>query len=107
MRIEIGFERGERWRVADFCGKRFPNCTCLKLERSVSSRFKVSFGDFQQIFAAGSKNSRGLGGVKQFWENIIKVRQSSAHGLQPGASVVLFLFLLFFFSFFFLFFSRR
>ena len=38
------------------------------MERSVSSRFEVSFGDFQQIFAAGPKSSRGLVGVKQLWK---------------------------------------
>ena len=30
---------------------------CLKVERCVSSRFEVSFGDFQQFFTAGPKSS--------------------------------------------------
>ena len=50
-----------------FSGKRRdPDFSCLKVERSVSSRFEVSFGDFQQFFTAGPKSSRGLVGVKQF-----------------------------------------
>ena len=53
-------------RVADGCRKRVPHFSCLKVERSVSSRFKVSFGDCEQFFTAGPKNSRALVGVKQF-----------------------------------------
>ena len=34
-------ERGERWRAADVCRKRVPDFSCLKMERSVSSRFEV------------------------------------------------------------------
>ena len=45
---------------------RVPDFSCLKVEISVSSRFEVSLGDFQQFFAAGPKSSRGLVGVKQF-----------------------------------------
>ena len=59
-------ERGERWRAADVCRKRVPDFSCLIMERSVFSRLDVSFGDFQQFFAAGPKSSRGLVGVKQF-----------------------------------------
>ena len=64
--FQIFLERGERWRAADVCRKRVPDFSCLKVERSVSSRFEVSFGDFQQFFTAGPKSSRGLVGVKQF-----------------------------------------
>ena len=46
MCFEIFLERGERWRVADSCRKRVQDFSCLKVERSVSSRFKVSLGDF-------------------------------------------------------------
>ena len=66
MCFQISLERGERWRAADVCRKRVPDFSCLKGERSVSSRFEVSFGDFQQFFAAGPKSSGGLVGVKQF-----------------------------------------
>ena len=47
MCFQIFLERGERWRAADVCRKRVPDFSCLKMERSVSSRFEVSFGDFQ------------------------------------------------------------
>ena len=40
----------------DNCKKRVPDFNCLKVERSVSSRFKVSFGDFQELFAAAPKS---------------------------------------------------
>ena len=66
MCFQIFLERGERRRAADVCRKRVPDFSCLKVERSVSSRFEVSFGDFQQFFTAGPKSSRGLVGVKQF-----------------------------------------
>ena len=66
MCFQIFLQRGERWRAADVCRKRVPDFSCLKVERSVSSRFGVSFGDFQQFFAAGPKSSRRLVGVKQF-----------------------------------------
>ena len=66
MCFQIFLERGERWRAADVCRKRVPDFSCLKVERSVSSRFEVSFGDSQQFFIAGPKSSRGLVGVKQF-----------------------------------------
>ena len=46
------------------CRKRVPDFSCLKVERSVSSRFEVSFGDFQQFSTAGPKSLRGLVGVK-------------------------------------------
>ena len=36
----------------------------VKMERSVSSRFKVSVEDFERFFVAGPKGSRGLVGVK-------------------------------------------
>ena len=49
----------------DVCRKRVLDFSCLKVERTVFSRFEVSFGDFQQ-FAAGPKSLRGLVGVKQF-----------------------------------------
>ena len=65
MCFQICLERGERWRAADVCRKRVPDFSCLKVERSVSSRFEVSFADFQQFFTAGPKSSRGLVGVKQ------------------------------------------
>ena len=29
------------------CRKRLPDLSCLKVERSVTSRFKISLGDFQ------------------------------------------------------------
>ena len=63
MCFQIFLERVERWRAADVCRKRVPDFGCLKVERSVSSRFEVSSGEF---FAAGPKSSRGLVGVKQF-----------------------------------------
>ena len=66
MGFQIVLERGEICRVADSCRKRVPDFSCLKLERSVSSRFEVSFGDFQQFFTTGPKSSGGLVGVKQF-----------------------------------------
>ena len=66
MRFQIVLERGERWRAADVCRKRVPDISCLKVERSVSSSFEVSFGDYQQFFPAGPKSLRGLVGVKQF-----------------------------------------
>ena len=46
MRFHIFLKRGERWRAADVCRKRVPDFSRLKVERSVSSRFEVSFGDF-------------------------------------------------------------
>ena len=49
-----------------FVGGEFLNISCLKVERSVSSRTEVSFGDYQQFFPAGPKSLRGLVGVKQF-----------------------------------------
>ena len=45
MCFQMFLERGERRRVADVCKKRVPDFSCLKVERSVSSRFKVNFGD--------------------------------------------------------------
>ena len=66
MSLQIFLEGRERWRAADICRKRVPDFSCLKVERSVSSRSEVSFGDFQQFFTAGPKSSRGLVGVKQF-----------------------------------------
>ena len=64
----------------DGCRKRFPDFSCLKVERSVSSRFEVSFGDFQQFFTAGPKSLTGLVGVKQFLKvqkkRILKVPES-------------------------------
>ena len=66
MCFQIFLEGGERWRAADICRKRVPDFSCLTVERSVSSRFEVSFGDFQQFFTAGLKSSRGLVSVKQF-----------------------------------------
>ena len=66
MCFQIFLQRGERWRAADVCRKRVPDFSCLKVDRSVTSKFEVSFGDFQQFFAAGSKSSRGLIGVKHF-----------------------------------------
>ena len=48
------------------CRKRVPDFSCSRVERSVSSRVKVSCGDFQQFFTAGSNRSRQLVGVKQF-----------------------------------------
>ena len=60
MCFQIFLERGERWRAADVCRKRVPDFSCLKVEKSVSSRFEVSLGDFQQFFTAGPKSSRGL-----------------------------------------------
>ena len=65
MCFQIFLERRERWRAADVCRKRVPDFSCLKLERSVSSRFEVSFGDFQQFFAAEPKSSRGLVGARK------------------------------------------
>ena len=55
-----------RWIAADVCRKRVPEFSCLKVERSISSGFEVSFEDFQQFFAAGPKSSRWMVGVKQF-----------------------------------------
>ena len=52
--------------MEDVCRKRVPDFSCLIVEKSVSSRFEVSFGDFQQFFAAGPKSSRRLVGVKRF-----------------------------------------
>ena len=49
----------------DGCRKRVPDFSCLKLEWSISSKFKVSFRDFKQFFTVGLKSSRGLVGVKQ------------------------------------------
>ena len=67
MCLQIFLERGESWRAADVCRKRVSDFSCLKVERSVSSRFEVSLGDFQQFFAAaGQKSSRGLVGVNLF-----------------------------------------
>ena len=66
MCFQIFLERGESWRAADVCRKRVPDFSCLKVKSSVSSRFEVSSGDFQQFFTAGPKSSRGLVGVKQF-----------------------------------------
>ena len=78
--FEIFLERGVRWRAADVCQKRIPDFSCLKVKRSVSSRFEVSFGDFQQFFTAGPKSLRGLVGVKQFLKvrrkRILKVPES-------------------------------
>ena len=65
MRFKFFLKRGERWRAANVCRKRVPDFSCLKVERSVSSRSDVSFGDFQQFFAAGQKSSRGLVGVNR------------------------------------------
>ena len=65
MCFQIVLEKGERWRAADVCRKRVPDFSCLKVERFVSSRFYVSFGDFQQFFATGPKSSRGLVGVNR------------------------------------------
>ena len=66
MCFQIFLDRGERWRAADVCRKRVPDFSCLKVERSVSSRSEVSLGDFQQFFTAGPKSSRRLVSVKQF-----------------------------------------
>ena len=66
MWFQIFLEGGGRWRVADGCRKRVPDFSCLKLERSISSKFKVSFRGFKLFFTAGLKSSRGLVGVKQF-----------------------------------------
>ena len=78
--FQIFLERGERWGAADVCRKRVSDFSCLKVERFVSSRFEVSFGDFQQFFTAGPKSSRGLVGVKQFSKvrrkRILKVSES-------------------------------
>ena len=72
------FLKEERDReLRNFCRKRVPDFSCLKVEKSVSSRFEVSFGHFQQFFAAGPKSSRGLVGVivtisKQHYVNKMK-----------------------------------
>ena len=58
--FQIFLQRGERWRAVDVCRKRVLDFSCLKVERTVFSRFEVSFGDFQQFFPAGPKSSRGL-----------------------------------------------
>ena len=61
------FLKEERDReLRNFCRKRVPDFSCLKVERAVSSRFEVSLGHFQQFFAAGPKSSGELVGVKQF-----------------------------------------
>ena len=65
MCFQIVLERGERWRAADVCRKRVSNFSCLKVERSVSSRFEVSFGDFQKKIAAEPKSSRGVVGARK------------------------------------------
>ena len=72
------FETGERWRAADVCRKRVPDFSCLDVERSVSSRFEVSFADFQRFFTAGPKSSRGLVGVKQFQKGTEEENSQSA-----------------------------
>ena len=46
--FQILLQRGEGWRAADVCRKRVPDFSCLKVERSVSIRFEVSFGDFEK-----------------------------------------------------------
>ena len=46
MCFQVFLERGERWRAADVCRKRVPDFSCLKVERSVSSRFEVKCGVF-------------------------------------------------------------
>ena len=62
----------------DVCRKRVPDFSSLKVERSVSSRFEVSFGDFQQFFTAGPKSSRCeavlKGGTEE--DGILKVPES-------------------------------
>ena len=58
----------KRREMEDVCRKRVPDFSCLKVERSVSSRSEVSLGDFQQFFTAGPKSSRRLVSVKQFWK---------------------------------------
>ena len=49
MCFQTFLERGERWRAADICRKRVLDFSCLKVERSVSSNFEVSFGNYQQF----------------------------------------------------------
>ena len=78
MCFQIFLERGDRWRAADVCRKRVPDFSFLKVERFVSSRFEVSFGHFQQFFAAGPKSSRGLVGVKQFQKGTEEENSQSA-----------------------------
>ena len=59
--FQIYINRGERWRVADGCRKSVPDFSCLKVERSVSSRCKASFGDFQQFFYCWTEESEKVG----------------------------------------------
>ena len=46
--FQILLQRGEGWRAVDVCRKRVPDFSCVKVERSVSSRYEVSFGDFEK-----------------------------------------------------------
>ena len=60
-------------------GRKFQILAAWKW-KDVSSRLKVSFGEFQQFFTAGPKSWRGLVDVKQFWKvrrkKILKVPES-------------------------------
>ena len=61
MCFQLFLERVERWRAADVCRKRVPDFGCLKVERSVSSRFEVSSGDFEQFFCCWTEEFKRVG----------------------------------------------
>ena len=61
MCFQIFLEKGERWRAADVCRKRVPDFSSLKVERSVSSSFDVSFGTFNTLERVSEARRRSGG----------------------------------------------
>ena len=95
--FQIFLERGEIWRVADFCRKRVPNLSCLKVERFVSSRFEVSLGDLT-VFRCWTEEFERVGRCDSVLKGTEEENSQSAWklvwqfcsgcGPQRGASVV-------------------
>ena len=61
MCFQILLEREERWRAADVCRNRVPDFSSLKVERSVSSSFDVSFGTFNTLERVSEARRRSGG----------------------------------------------
>ena len=91
MCFEIFLERGGRWRIADVCRKRVSHFSGLKVERSVSSRFKVSFGDCEvfhcwtEVFESAGRCEAVLKGTEKIilWHTT----QSIVNTTKPKQSI--------------------
>ena len=75
MCFQIFLERGERWRAADICRKRVPDFSCLKVEKSASSRFEVQ----PLKMPCGCQHPPSRNGDKLFEDGMWMVNKNGSH----------------------------